>query len=226
MILGGVNFGATFPGLYIVEKYGRRPSLIYGALWMFMWFLVFASLGHFALEGDDGMSSQGVGYAMITFACLFIAGFAMTWGPIVWAVVSEIYPSRYRAKCMAIATSSNWTWNFLISFCKSTPSLFWPFPLTLAQSHHISPPPSTIATATSSLGVVSLAQWWSTSLCVSLAAAVSRRSIPCTFLASRRGRASTGSRRLARSYQLWTTRTLRLVHGVLPRNKRRGRRNN
>jgi SP family sugar:H+ symporter-like MFS transporter len=116
MILGGVNFGMTFPGLYIVEKYGRRPSLIWGALWMFMCFIVFASLGHFALPNPDGTSNQGIGYVMIVFACLFISGFAMTWGPIVWAVVGEIYPTRYRAKCMALATSSNWVWNFLLSF--------------------------------------------------------------------------------------------------------------
>lgn len=84
MILGGVNFGCTFPGLYMVEKYGRRPSLIFGALWMFGCFLIFASLGHFALGTGDNQS-QGVGYAMIVFACLFIAAFASTWGPMVWA---------------------------------------------------------------------------------------------------------------------------------------------
>ncbi|OCK75994.1 general substrate transporter [Lepidopterella palustris CBS 459.81] len=116
MILGGVNFGTTFPGLYIVERYGRRPSLIIGGLWMFMCFMVFSSLGHFALSRNDPTSTPIVGYAMIFFACLFIAGFAMTWGPIVWALVGEIYPSRYRAKCMALATASNWMWNFLISF--------------------------------------------------------------------------------------------------------------
>ncbi|KAF2002753.1 hypothetical protein P154DRAFT_544397 [Amniculicola lignicola CBS 123094] len=116
MILGGVNFGTTFPGLYIVEKYGRRPSLIVGGLWMFMCFMVFASLGHFALDQTDPTLTPNVGTAMIVFACLFIAGFAMTWGPIVWAVTGEIYPSRYRAKCMALATASNWTWNFLIAF--------------------------------------------------------------------------------------------------------------
>jgi SP family sugar:H+ symporter-like MFS transporter len=127
MILGGVNFVMTFPGLYIVERFGRRPALITGALWMFMCFLVFASLGHFALENGDGTTSQGVGYAMITFSCLFIAGFAMTWGPIVWAVVGEIYPSRYRAKCMALATASNWGWNFLLSFC-TPPAPFLPLP--------------------------------------------------------------------------------------------------
>lgn len=116
IILGAVNFGTTFPGLYIVERFGRRPALITGALWMFMCFMVFASLGHFALDQNAPQTTQGVGYAMIIFACLFIAGFAMTWGPIVWALVGEIYPSRYRAKCMGLATASNWTWNFLISF--------------------------------------------------------------------------------------------------------------
>jgi len=116
MILGGVNFASTFPGLYIVERFGRRRSLIVGGLWMFVCFLVFASLGHFALNKSNGSGSPGIGYAMIIFACLFIVGFAMTWGPIIWAVVGELYPSRYRAKCMALATASNWTWNFLISF--------------------------------------------------------------------------------------------------------------
>ncbi|KAF2204785.1 general substrate transporter [Delitschia confertaspora ATCC 74209] len=116
MILGGVNFGTTFPGLYIVERFGRRPALITGGLWMFMCFMVFSSLGHFALDQEDPSRTQSIGYVMIVFTCLFIAAFAMTWGPIVWALVGEIYPSRYRAKAMALATASNWIWNFLISF--------------------------------------------------------------------------------------------------------------
>lgn len=60
---------------------------------MFVCFLIFASLGHFALGPEDN-PSQGVGYGMIVVACLFIAAFASTWGPIVWAVVGEIYPTR------------------------------------------------------------------------------------------------------------------------------------
>jgi SP family sugar:H+ symporter-like MFS transporter len=81
-----------------------------------MCFLVFSSLGHFALDPVEPSNTRNIGYVMIIFACLFIAAFAMTWGPIVWAVVGEIYPSRYRAKCMGLATASNWTFNFLISF--------------------------------------------------------------------------------------------------------------
>lgn len=41
---------------------------------------------------------------------------AVTWGPIVWAVVGELFPTRYRAKAMGISSASNWIWNFLISF--------------------------------------------------------------------------------------------------------------
>lgn len=53
---------------------------------------------------------------MIVFACFFIAAFASTWGPIIWAVVGELYPSRYRAIAMGLATCSNWIFNFLLSF--------------------------------------------------------------------------------------------------------------
>ncbi|KAJ5232595.1 hypothetical protein N7468_005551 [Penicillium chermesinum] len=98
MILGGVNFGATFGGLYIIEHYGRRPSLIAGGLWI--------THGTRPARGPQ----------WLFFACLFIVGFAMTWGPMVWAIVAELYPSRYRARAMAMATASNWLWNFLLGF--------------------------------------------------------------------------------------------------------------
>ena len=72
---------------------------------------------------------------MICFACFFIFGvssdpklpmpslstltyeqFATTWGPIIWTIAGELYPSRYRAKGMALSTASNWVWNFLLAF--------------------------------------------------------------------------------------------------------------
>ncbi|OJD17477.1 hypothetical protein AJ78_02450 [Emergomyces pasteurianus Ep9510] len=116
MILGGVNFGTTFLGLYNIEHFGRRKSLIFGALWMFVCFMVFASVGHFKLNRDAPELTPGPGKVMVVFACLFILGFASTWGPMVWAIIAELYPSRYRAKAMALATASNWLWNFLIAF--------------------------------------------------------------------------------------------------------------
>ncbi|KAF2479884.1 general substrate transporter [Neohortaea acidophila] len=124
MILGGINFGSTFPGLYVVEHFGRRKALITGGLCMFVCFMIFASVGSFSLQPTATTDAAGTityhnktaGTVMIVFTCLFIVSYAMTWGPIVWALVAEIYPSQYRARSMGFATASNWIWNFLISF--------------------------------------------------------------------------------------------------------------
>ncbi|KAF9884776.1 hexose transporter hxt1 [Aspergillus nanangensis] len=116
MILGGVNFGTTFLGLYLIENYGRRRSLIAGALWMFVCFMIFASVGHFLLDRDNPESTKTPGVVMVVFACLFILGFASTWGPMVWTIIAELYPSQYRARAMSLATASNWLWNFLLAF--------------------------------------------------------------------------------------------------------------
>ncbi|KAK5062839.1 hypothetical protein LTR84_004914 [Exophiala bonariae] len=116
MILNGINFGTTFYGLYIVEHYGRRKSLMVGGLWMSAMFFIFANVGHFSLDRNDPQSTESSGTAMIVIASFFIFGFATTWGPMVWTICGELYPSRYRAKGMALSTASNWFWNFLIAF--------------------------------------------------------------------------------------------------------------
>lgn len=116
IILGSVNVGATVVGLWIVENCGRRKSLMVGAAWMCMCFLVYSFVGHFALSTSDPLSTPAAGAVLIVFTCLFIVAFATTWGPMVWAIVGELYPARYRATCMALATASNWLFNFLISF--------------------------------------------------------------------------------------------------------------
>ncbi|PYH83330.1 general substrate transporter [Aspergillus uvarum CBS 121591] len=116
VILGAVNFGTTFGGLYIVENFGRRKSLMVGAGFMFVCFMIFASIGHFMLDVQNPENTPDVGKGMIVVTCFFIAAYAMTWGPMVWAIVAELYPGKYRAQGMALATASNWLWNFLIGF--------------------------------------------------------------------------------------------------------------
>ncbi|KAG9231942.1 putative hexose transporter 2 [Amylocarpus encephaloides] len=98
IILGSVNVLATIAGLWIVKNCGRR---------LFWPFCSFAT---------DPLSTKGAGGVLIAFTCIFITAFATTWGPLVWAITGEIYPARYRSACLAIATASNWLFNFLISF--------------------------------------------------------------------------------------------------------------
>ncbi|KAF2225996.1 general substrate transporter [Elsinoe ampelina] len=116
IILGTVNVVCTIAGLWVAAKCGRRKALMTGAAWSFMCFMVYALVGHFCLNNEDPQSTPIAGNVLIVFSCLFIVAFATTWGPLVWAIVAELYPARYRGTCMALATASNWLWNFLISF--------------------------------------------------------------------------------------------------------------
>ena len=116
IILASVNVTATIVGLTFVEKVGRRKLLGFSALWMAACFLVYTFVGTFALNSTDPSKTPIAGALLIVFTCLFICAFAVSWGPLVWVVVSEMYPPRYRAPAMALATSANWTLNFVISF--------------------------------------------------------------------------------------------------------------
>lgn len=116
IILGSVNVVCTIAGLWIIKRFGRRSILMVGAAWMMMSFLVYAFVGHFALDPVDPSKTPTAGRVLVAFSCLAIAAFAVSWGPLVWSVNAELYPLRYRSTCMGLATASNWFWNFMLSF--------------------------------------------------------------------------------------------------------------
>jgi len=72
----------------------------------------------FAAAGTAKIPDQNpnIGKLMIVSACMFIFGYAMTWAPGVWILIGETFPTRTRAKQGALATASNWLWNFLLAF--------------------------------------------------------------------------------------------------------------
>ncbi|CAI4375505.1 APG_G0012180.mRNA.1.CDS.1 [Saccharomyces cerevisiae] len=118
IVLGIVNFASTFVGIYVVDRYGRRTCLLWGAASMTACMVVYASVGVTRLwpNGQDQPSSKGAGNCMIVFACFYIFCFATTWAPIAYVVVSETFPLRVKSKAMSIATAANWLWGFLIGF--------------------------------------------------------------------------------------------------------------
>ncbi|SCV17310.1 probable High-affinity hexose transporter HXT6 [Nakaseomyces glabratus] len=118
IVIGIVNFASTFVALYVVDRFGRRRCLLWGAASMTACMVVFASVGVTRLwpNGQDQPSSKGAGNCMIVFTCFYIFCFATTWAPIPFVVNSETFPLRVKAKCMAIAQASNWIWGFLIAF--------------------------------------------------------------------------------------------------------------
>ncbi|MBW0504750.1 hypothetical protein O181_044465 [Austropuccinia psidii MF-1] len=106
-----VNVVMTIPGIWAVDKLGRRTLLIGGAAMMFACELIVACVGTFS--SSTNQASQKV---LVAFSCGFIGIFAATWGPIPWVVTSEMYPLATRGKQMAMSTASNWAINFFIGF--------------------------------------------------------------------------------------------------------------
>lgn len=110
LIANLVNVLATIPGLYMVEKWGRRPLLLFGVVGMTISLIIVASVGSANLT--NGASNK----VQIAFICFFIIFFACSWGPVVWVIPGELYPLQVRAKCMSLSTASNWIVNWGVAY--------------------------------------------------------------------------------------------------------------
>lgn len=113
-----VNVVSTLPGMLLVESWGRRRLLLAGAVGMAVSQLIVGTVGSI-VSADNQVEIYNK--VLIAFVCLYIAFFAMSWGPVVWVVTSEIYPLKVRAKSMSISTASNWLLNWAIAY--ATPYL-------------------------------------------------------------------------------------------------------
>ncbi|OAL07174.1 general substrate transporter [Phaeosphaeriaceae sp. SRC1lsM3a] len=111
MITSSVNVASTFPGLYLVEKWGRRNLLLFGAIGMAVCQFIVAITG--TVAGVDNQSAQK---ALVAFVCIYIFFFACSWGPVAWVVTGEIFPLKVRAKSLSMTTASNWLLNFAIGY--------------------------------------------------------------------------------------------------------------
>ncbi|KAL2113952.1 hypothetical protein VUR80DRAFT_1530 [Thermomyces stellatus] len=112
LIINVINVVSTFPGMLVIESWGRRTLLIVGAIGMAVCQLLIASFT--AAAGRDLESvAQTI---LIVFCAINIFFFAASWGPVAWVITSEIYPLKIRAKAMSISTSSNWLLNFALAY--------------------------------------------------------------------------------------------------------------
>ncbi|CAG8015805.1 unnamed protein product [Penicillium nalgiovense] len=109
LITNIINVVSTFPGLYMVEKWGRRPLLMFGAVGMCVSQLIVAIVGT-AVNND--VSNK----VLIAFVCIYIFFFASSWGPVAWVVTGELFPLKARAKCLSITTATNWLLNWAIAY--------------------------------------------------------------------------------------------------------------
>jgi MFS family permease len=122
-----INVCSTPISFWTVEKFGRRPLLVWGALGMlinqFLCAIVGDTVGfnkHDVITNADGSTSNvaqntSAVNAQIFFICFFIFFFASTWGPGAWIVIGEIFPLPIRSRGVGLSTASNWLWNTIIA---------------------------------------------------------------------------------------------------------------
>jgi len=104
-----VNVCSTPISFYIIERFGRRTILIYGALGMVICEFIVAIIG--TADGSNPTTVK----AEIAFICIYIFFFASTWGPAAWVVIGEIFPLPIRSRAVGLSTASNWLWNCIIA---------------------------------------------------------------------------------------------------------------
>ena len=75
-----------------------------------------------AIVGTADAGSQAANITLIVFVCFYIFFFASTWGPGAWVLIGEIFPLPIRAKGVALATASNWFWNWYVFSCPTCAS--------------------------------------------------------------------------------------------------------
>lgn len=120
ILLAGVNLLFTFIAMYSVDKFGRKPLLIVGGFGMLIGFLMMGVTLY--LSSYTNINSQGLpaissfeGVISLIGVLIFIGSFAMSMGPIVWVLLSEMFPNKIRSIAMSIAVAGQWLANYFVS---------------------------------------------------------------------------------------------------------------
>jgi MFS transporter, SP family, galactose:H+ symporter len=115
MTVPTVNMLFTFPAIHWVEKWGRKKLLYVGAVCMLVT-MVAAGLAFQAIGSVSDPAAIGAGpkAVLLISAIVYIFGFAVSWGPVVWLVCSEVFPLEGREVGMTITTMVNWTFAGLV----------------------------------------------------------------------------------------------------------------
>jgi SP family xylose:H+ symportor-like MFS transporter len=105
IVMGLINVIFTVVAIMTVDKWGRKPLLITGSIGM--------AVGMFAISGLSYFNIIGI--STLVFIIVYTASFMMSWGPICWVLIAEIFPNKIRGQAVAIAVAAQWAANYLIS---------------------------------------------------------------------------------------------------------------
>ncbi|KAF8409368.1 hypothetical protein HHK36_005443 [Tetracentron sinense] len=117
VIIGLVNVAATCVSIYGSDKWGRRALFIVGGIQMLVSQIAISILIalKFGVDGEARRMSEWYDFVAFIFICIYVTGFAWSWGPLGWLVPSEILPLEIRSAAQSIAVSVNMLFTFTIA---------------------------------------------------------------------------------------------------------------
>jgi SP family sugar:H+ symporter-like MFS transporter len=116
IISGVVSIGAVFVALAVIDKIGRKPLLLIGSTGMAVTLGAMA----WAFSGADQdaagnlMLAETAGYIALIAANLYVIFFNMSWGPVMWVMLGEMFPNQMRGSALAVAGLAQWGANYLV----------------------------------------------------------------------------------------------------------------
>jgi MFS transporter, SP family, xylose:H+ symportor len=105
VVVGAANVLFTVVAIVTVDKWGRKPLLIAGALVMAVAMIALGCL----------FDAKAVGMGALVAVVLYIAGFAFSWGPVTWVLLAEMFPNSIKGKGLGIAVAAQWLANLIVS---------------------------------------------------------------------------------------------------------------
>ncbi|MDR2910924.1 MAG: D-xylose transporter XylE [Bacteroidales bacterium] len=105
VVMGLINVVFTCVAIATVDKLGRKPLLMIGSIGMAFGMFAIGTLAFLKI----------IGISTLVFIIIYTASFMMSWGPICWVYISELFPNKIRGKAVAVAVAAQWAANYFIS---------------------------------------------------------------------------------------------------------------
>src|SRR5215470_16669058 len=117
LLTGFVNILATIPAILLIDRVGRKPLLLVGSIGMALTLGVLAVIFGSAEVGADGkpLLTHAAAVAGLVAANLYIVAFGVSWGPVMWVLLGEMFPNRLRGAALAVSGATNWAANFAVT---------------------------------------------------------------------------------------------------------------
>jgi MFS family permease len=117
VLSGLVNILATIPAIVLIDRIGRKPLLLTGSVGMALTLGAMAIVFGTAGVGPDGkpLLSHMEAVAGLVAANLYIVAFGVSWGPVMWVLLGEMFPNQLRGAALAVSGATNWAANFAVT---------------------------------------------------------------------------------------------------------------